>query len=1008
MPPHIVKLAQVRHLAWSWLFALPLLLFTQKAAATTCAGATTINPASLPINGQSLVCGAGNDLNSTNVPGNLCGSGNWYDYKDGNEALYQFTPTTTGPYQISYSGQTWSSIQVYIGCPTNNNCVYGSGSSGSTEQVTVALNAGTQYFIWFDTWPSPASPCPGTFSLSLAVAPPNDNPCTATALPVNATCTYTTSTTANATATSGVPAPTCANYAGADVWFSVVVPASGGLIIDSNTGVVTDGGMALYTAPNCSGTFTQVACDDDGSVNGVMPMIQAAGLTPGTTVYVRFWEYGGDNNGTFSICAQSYTPPTPPANDNPCAATVAPVNPDMNCTSQAAGTLVGATPSGLAAAPCFGTPDNDVWFRFTATSTTHYISLNNVAGNTTDLYHAVYSGTCGALTNISCSDPNNSTLTGLTIGQTYWIRVYSYWAFVTGDVTTFNLCITTPPPPPACGQVFYDPGGAGANYPNGANSVVTICPSVPGDMVVLNFTSFNTEANYDQLLIYDGNSIAAPLIGTYSGTAIPPLIMATNPTGCLTAVFTSDGSVNYAGWAANVSCLTPPAGDCVYVLRLNDSGGNGWGSSAVRVRINGGAWTSYTVTGASNMVLIGVNLGDLIELEYIATGPNQNQNSYSISKLGQFPYFSSVSPPAAGITFSQTVDCGPPPAQPQDCAGGVTLCSSQSITTTQTNSGQLADLNPSNQGCLSGGESMGTWYFFSPQTSGTIGFTITPANGTDDYDFALWGPYTEATCPTQPPLRCSWNAPPSYEVGLGNGATDLSEGAAGDGWVKTIDALAGEVYVLYVDNWSTSGQAFTLSWQLSGGSSLDCTTLPVELLSLEAFARDPAIDVQWTTATEQHSSHFNVQRSADNLHFSTIGTLAAAGNSQFRTDYLFVDQHPLRGVNYYRLEQVDIDATTMITHTVVATLGHGDGRPQLFPNPATDLLNVVFAPALDGTHAFSVVDAVGRVVTETSSELQHGQASMAIPLDALANGWYNLLITQPDGTVVRGEGFLKQ
>ena len=100
MPPHIVKLAQVRHLAWSWLFALPLLLFTQKAAATTCAGATTINPASLPINGQSLVCGAGNDLNSTNVPGNLCGSGNWYDYKDGNEALYQFTPTTTGKHGV--------------------------------------------------------------------------------------------------------------------------------------------------------------------------------------------------------------------------------------------------------------------------------------------------------------------------------------------------------------------------------------------------------------------------------------------------------------------------------------------------------------------------------------------------------------------------------------------------------------------------------------------------------------------------------------------------------------------------------------------------------------------------------------------------------------------------------------------------------------------------------------------------------------------------------------------
>ncbi|HRP82344.1 MAG TPA: T9SS type A sorting domain-containing protein, partial [Flavobacteriales bacterium] len=402
------------------------------------------------------------------------------------------------------------------------------------------------------------------------------------------------------------------------------------------------------------------------------------------------------------------------------------------------------------------------------------------------------------------------------------------------------------------------------------------------------------------------------------------------------------------------------------------------------------------------------NLGDLIELEYIATGPNQNQNSYSISKLGQLPYFSVTAPPAAGITFSQTVDCGPPPAQPQDCAGGVTLCSSQSITTTQTNSGQLADLNPSNQGCLSGGESMGTWYFFSPQTSGTIGFTITPANGTDDYDFALWGPYTEATCPTQPPLRCSWNAPPSYEVGLGNGATDLSEDAWGDGWVKTIDALAGEVYVLYVDNWSTSGQAFTLSWQLSGGSSLDCTTLPVELLSLEAFARDPAIDVQWATATEQQSSHFNVQRSADNVHFSTIGTMPAAGNSQFRTDYLFVDQHPFRGVNYYRLEQVDHDGTTMRTYTVAATLFQGSTNPSIFPNPAADELSVVFPEPVQAGTQLQVLDATGRVISSLQAATAPGLRTALVPLDGIAKGWYQLRILNPGGALLHHGVFLKQ
>jgi len=799
----------------------------------------------------------------------------------------------------------------------------------------------------------------------------------------------------NATATTGVPAPGCASYNGGDVWFKVVVPPSGGLIFDTNTGVVTDGGMALYTAPACSGPFTLVTCDDDASANGLMPMITAAGLTPGSTVYVRFWEYSNDNPGTFSICAQTYTPPTPPANDNPCNATVAAVNSGTTCVTQTPGTVAGATASGLPATPCSGTPDNDVWFRFTATSTTHYISLNNVAGNTTDMYHAIYSGSCGSLTNIACSDADQSTVTGLTVGNTYWIRVYTYWTNSPAANTTFNLCITSPPPPPVCGGMFYDSGGPSGNYSNNENFTYVICPPA-GQVAILIFSQFHTES-FDDLTIHDGNSAAAPVIGTYSGTTLPPPIIASNPTGCLTVVFDSDGSVINPGWAAQVVCQTLPAGDCVYLLQLHDSNGNGWGSSAVRVRINGGAWTSH-------FALIGVNMGDLIEIDYVASGPNQGQNSWTISKLGQFPYYSSPTPPTPGIAWSQVVTCGPPPHPAQDCLGGITVCSSLSITNNATNWGETQDLNAGNQGCLSS-EHMGTWYFFSPQTAGTIAFSITPSNSTDDYDFAVWGPFSSAQCPTGPPLRCSWNAPPSYITGLGNGATDLSEGASGDGWVRDIDALPNEVYVLYIDNWSSSGQAFTLDWQLSNGASLDCTVLPMELLTLEAVANDPVVHVQWATATEQNTSHFVVERSPDNLQFTPIGTVQAAGNSQFRTDYLFVDQHPIRGVNYYRLEQVDSDGASTRTYTVTATLSMASST-LIFPNPASDILQVLLPAALGQEARIVLQDAVGRTVADRV-RLDPGQTASAMPLDGLAKGWYRVSIAMADGTTLQGGTFLK-
>src|SRR5690606_3355442 len=79
----------------------------------------------------------------------------------------------------------------------------------------------------------------------------------------------------------------------------------------------------------------------------------------------------------------------------------------------------------------------------------HTIDLTNVVGSTTFLYHVLYEGTsCGSMTQLYCATTNNSLATGLTVGNTYYIRVYSSTS-VAPQTTTFDLCIGTPPPPPA-------------------------------------------------------------------------------------------------------------------------------------------------------------------------------------------------------------------------------------------------------------------------------------------------------------------------------------------------------------------------------------------------------------------------------------------------------------------------------------------------------------------------------------------------------------------------------
>ncbi|WP_425076567.1 choice-of-anchor L domain-containing protein [Psychroserpens sp. S379A] len=141
----------------------------------------------------------------------------------------------------------------------------------------------------------------------------------------------------------------------------------------------------------------------------------------------------------------------PPDNDNPCDATVAQVNTDDSCTLITSGTLLEATPSGVPNGSCAGNPDDDVWFEFTALNEIQIISLININGGGffQNIDHAVYEGTCGAPVELYCSDADASVTPALTVGNTYYVRVFS----AGGDAEdyTFDLCIR-----PGAGNVMVD------------------------------------------------------------------------------------------------------------------------------------------------------------------------------------------------------------------------------------------------------------------------------------------------------------------------------------------------------------------------------------------------------------------------------------------------------------------------------------------------------------------------------------------------------------------------
>jgi len=106
---------------------------------------------------------------------------------------------------------------------------------------------------------------------------------------------------------------------------------------------------------------------------------------------------------------------------------------------------------------------------------------------------------------------------------------------------------------------FTDTGGSGANYANDERYFTLIQPA-GATSITLNFTAFNTEANWDYLYIYDGATNASPLIGTYTGTSSPGTVVSSG--GSLLVEFRSDCATVAEGWQASwtsvIPTVTPP------------------------------------------------------------------------------------------------------------------------------------------------------------------------------------------------------------------------------------------------------------------------------------------------------------------------------------------------------------------------------------------------------------------------------------------------------------------
>ncbi len=180
------------------------------------------------------------------------------------------------------------------------------------------------------------------------------------------------------------------------------------------------------------------------------------------------------------------------------------------------------------------------------------------------------------------------------------------------------------------------------------------------------------------------------------------------------------------------------------------------------------------------------------------------------------------------------------------------------------------------------------------------------------------------------------------------------------------------------------------------------TNLPVELSSFTGVKVNGVNKLSWNTATELNNSGFELQRSADGKNFTKlafVNSKSENGNSASPLSYTFVDENPLRGANYYRLNQVDKDGKSTLSEIVTIK---GDKVSKLevsaiFPNPVKDRLTVKIEGSASEKVSVQVVDLAGKVLSVQNVQVGIGENQISVNTSKLTNGNYILKVTTENG-----------
>ncbi len=174
----------------------------------------------------------------------------------------------------------------------------------------------------------------------------------------------------------------------------------------------------------------------------------------------------------------------------------------------------------------------------------------------------------------------------------------------------------------------------------------------------------------------------------------------------------------------------------------------------------------------------------------------------------------------------------------------------------------------------------------------------------------------------------------------------------------------------------------------------DNTILPVSWLGFDARLQGTETLVTWSTASEYNAKDFVIEHSTDGINWSPVGKVDAVGHSNNVKDYQFIHSYPVKGRNYYRIHQQDVDGKSSYSSIVTVSLGDIQKSLLVYPNPVFSGGQITVV--LTENTTVTIFDNKGQSVWQ--KKLDAGKRK--ISLEGLSKGVYHVKTATEQATFV--------